>query len=106
VLESVEGIGPKRAAALMKAYVTVAALAAAEPEEMAERCGISAAAARAVRAAARLAEENRAGFRSGSRGGYNRSAARAASLAAEAAVAEAAADYSGAEGDRNSGRSF
>jgi excinuclease ABC subunit C len=123
VLESVEGIGPKRAAALMKAYVTVAALAAAEPEEMAERCGISAAAARAVRAAARLAEENRAGFlpenpggsRSGSRGGHNRSAARAASLAAEAAVAEAAAteadtaaeaaaDYSGAEGSQRLNR--
>jgi excinuclease ABC subunit C len=60
VLESVEGIGPKRAAAIMKAYETIAAIAAADPAELAERCRISAAAAKAVRASAQLALEDRA----------------------------------------------
>jgi excinuclease ABC subunit C len=59
VLESVEGIGPKRAAAIMKAYQNLPAIAAASPEDLAEQCGISAAAARAVRAAAQLALEDR-----------------------------------------------
>jgi excinuclease ABC subunit C len=59
-LESVEGIGPKRAAAIMKAYVTLPAIAAAPPGELADSCGISEAAARAVRAAAQLALEDRA----------------------------------------------
>ncbi|MDR0690325.1 MAG: excinuclease ABC subunit UvrC [Spirochaetaceae bacterium] len=58
VLESVEGIGPKRAAAVMKAYRTLSAIAAAPPEDLAERCGISPPAARAVRAAAKLALED------------------------------------------------
>jgi len=57
VLESVEGIGPKRAAALMKAYENVANIAAADPQEMAALCRISEAAARAVRACAKLALE-------------------------------------------------
>ncbi|MDR1375180.1 MAG: excinuclease ABC subunit UvrC, partial [Treponema sp.] len=87
VLESVEGIGPKRAAALMKAYVTLEALAAAE--DMAERCGIGAAAARAVRAAAALALEDRkaAGERLAAAGRpYRRAGSNTASaLAAEAA---------------------
>ena len=55
ILESVEGIGPKRAAQIMKTYESIANIAAAEPAEMAERCKISEASARAVRAAARLA---------------------------------------------------
>jgi excinuclease ABC subunit C len=59
VLESVDGIGPSRAAAIMKAYETIAGIAAADPAEIAERCRISAAAAKAVRAAARLALEDR-----------------------------------------------
>jgi excinuclease ABC subunit C len=59
ILESVEGIGPKRAAAIMKAYGDLPAIAAADPEEMAERCKLGSAAAKAVRAAARLALENR-----------------------------------------------
>ena len=59
ILESVEGIGPKRAAAIIKAYQSLDAIAAAEPQEIAERCRISAAAAQAVRAAARLALEDR-----------------------------------------------
>jgi excinuclease ABC subunit C len=58
-LESVEGIGPKRAAALMKAYGSLEAVAAAGPEDMAERCRLSESAARAVRAAAKLALEDR-----------------------------------------------
>ncbi|MDR1837389.1 MAG: excinuclease ABC subunit UvrC [Treponema sp.] len=59
VLESVEGIGPKRAAAIMKAYETIANIAASDPREMAERCRIGEPAARAVRAVAKLALEDR-----------------------------------------------
>ncbi|MDR3161532.1 MAG: excinuclease ABC subunit UvrC [Spirochaetaceae bacterium] len=60
VLESVEGIGPKRAAAIIKAYRSLAAVAAASPEDLAERYALPDGAARAVRAAARLALEDRA----------------------------------------------
>jgi excinuclease ABC subunit C len=59
VFESLEGIGPKRAAALMGAYETVDAIAASDPAEIAEKCGISEAAAKAARAAAKLALEDR-----------------------------------------------
>jgi len=59
VLESVEGIGPKRALAIMKAYETIANIAAADIMEMAEHCKISEASARAVRACAKIAMENR-----------------------------------------------
>jgi excinuclease ABC subunit C len=55
VLESVEGIGEKRAAAIMEAYETIENIAAADPPEMAQRCGISEASARAVRACAKIA---------------------------------------------------
>ena len=58
VLESVEGIGPKKAAAIIKAYETLANIAAADPVEIAERCGIGEGSARAVRACAKLAMEN------------------------------------------------
>ena len=58
VLESVEGIGPKRAAAIMKTYGELAKIAAAEPQDISENCGIPEAAARAVRAAAKLAIED------------------------------------------------
>ncbi|MCL2442812.1 MAG: excinuclease ABC subunit UvrC [Treponema sp.] len=58
-LESVEGIGPKRAAAIMKAYESIANIAAADISEMAERCRISEASARAVRAVAKLALKER-----------------------------------------------
>jgi excinuclease ABC subunit C len=58
-LESVEGIGPRRAAAIMKAYGSLEAVAAAVPEALAESCGLSEATARAVRAAAGLALEDR-----------------------------------------------
>ena len=58
ILESVEGIGHKRAAALIKAYGDLEHLAAAEPAAIAETCRINEAAAQAVRAAARLALED------------------------------------------------
>jgi excinuclease ABC subunit C len=102
VLESVEGIGPKRAAAIMKAYGDIRAVAAAESRELAERCGIGEGAARAVRAAARLALEDQDRAKKGFAEGTGRSAVKgtgprraggsyparksAASLAAEAAV--------------------
>ena len=59
VLESIEGIGPKRAATIMKTYGELEKIAAAEPDDIAEKCGIAIAAATAVRAAARLALEDR-----------------------------------------------
>ena len=58
-LESVEGIGPKRAAALMGHYRNIGAIAAAEAEEIAQVCDCGPAAARAVRAAAGLAATER-----------------------------------------------
>jgi excinuclease ABC subunit C len=60
VLESIEGIGPKRAASIMKTYVTLERIAAAAPQEIAERCGVPAAAAKAAKSAARLALEEQA----------------------------------------------
>ena len=59
ILESVEGIGPKRAAAIMKVYESISNIAAADPALMAERCRISEAAARAVRAVAKLHLEDK-----------------------------------------------
>jgi excinuclease ABC subunit C len=88
VLESVEGIGPKRAAAIMKAYQNLSAIAAAPAEDLAEQCGINAAAAKAVRAAAKLAlEDQEAARRRLARGkgaGYGETRS-ADALAAEAA---------------------
>jgi excinuclease ABC subunit C len=87
VLESVEGIGPKRAAAIMKAYTTLEKIAAAAPEAVAERCRVSPAAAKAVRAAARLALENREAVKKRLPPGADaKTAAYATSLAAEAAA--------------------
>jgi excinuclease ABC subunit C len=63
VLESVEGIGPKRAAAIMRSYETLENIAAASLAQMAERCNISEDAARAVRAVAKLALEEKKGPR-------------------------------------------
>jgi len=60
VLESVEGIGPKRAAAIMQAYESISNIASAQPLEIAQRCGISEASARAVRVVAKLTLEERA----------------------------------------------
>ncbi|MCL2230311.1 MAG: excinuclease ABC subunit UvrC [Treponema sp.] len=58
-LESVEGIGPKRAAVIMKTYESLSNIAAADVSEMAERCGIGEDAARAVRAVAKLTVQER-----------------------------------------------
>jgi excinuclease ABC subunit C len=60
VLESVEGIGPRRAGVIMKTYGSIGNIAAADAAELAERCHISESSARAVRAAARLAREDQA----------------------------------------------
>jgi len=88
-LESVEGIGKKRAAAIMKAYGSIENIAAADPLELAESCGIAQPAAKAVRAAARLALEDRKaqGQRlNAGRGAGGRRGGVAESLAAEAAM--------------------
>jgi excinuclease ABC subunit C len=58
-LESVEGIGKQRAAAIMKAYGSIENIAAAEPADIAKRCRISQATAKAARAVSRLALEDR-----------------------------------------------
>jgi excinuclease ABC subunit C len=88
-LESVEGIGPRRAAAIMKAYENIGAIAAADPEEMAGRCRISVAAAKAARAAAKLAFEDREAERKRlSAGRGRRLSSRAVDIAAEAAAEE------------------
>jgi excinuclease ABC subunit C len=97
-LESVEGIGPKRAALIMKTYESIDKIAAAGPTEIAERCKISEASARAVRAAAKIALEDRdaAKKRFAAGEGQRRSSARrtssgksAADLAEEALGGEA-----------------
>ena len=59
-LESVEGVGKARAARLIKEFASLEAIAAAEPEEIAARCGLSDSIARSVRAAAALAVADRA----------------------------------------------
>ncbi|GHV82237.1 UvrABC system protein C [Spirochaetia bacterium] len=73
-LETLEGIGPKRAAAIMKAYGTLEAVAAAEPEALAETCKLSESAARAVRAAAKLALEDQSVAKKRFTAGLGRSA--------------------------------
>ena len=55
VLESIDGIGAKRAALIMETYSSLPGIVSAEPADMAARCGISETAARAVKAAAKLA---------------------------------------------------
>jgi excinuclease ABC subunit C len=86
VLESVEGIGKKRAAAIMKAYENIDNIAAADPAELAERCRIGQSAAKAVRAAAQLALHDREAGRQRLAAKHSRGKASLAdSLAAEAA---------------------
>jgi ERCC4-type nuclease len=62
-LESVEGIGKQRAAAIMKAYGSIENIAAADPADLAKNCRVGKTAAKAVRAAARLALEDRKAFK-------------------------------------------
>jgi excinuclease ABC subunit C len=100
-LESVEGIGPKRAAALINAYGSLEAIAAAAPKALADRCRLSETAARAVRAAAKLALEDReAAKKRFARGGGRSAPGRAAKPGAGAGsllAAEAAPEYDGGE---------
>ena len=58
-LESIDGIGPKRAIIIMKTYKNLENITAANTEEIAETCGLTLAAASAVRAAARLSLEEK-----------------------------------------------
>jgi excinuclease ABC subunit C len=59
-LESVAGIGPARAKALMKAFGSLEAIAAADIGNLREKCGLSEATAAAAGAAARIALADRA----------------------------------------------
>ncbi|MDR0721278.1 MAG: excinuclease ABC subunit UvrC [Treponema sp.] len=58
ILESVEGIGPKRAGRIMKTYGHIGAIAAADPSSMAKACKISETLAQTVRAVAAIALED------------------------------------------------
>jgi excinuclease ABC subunit C len=107
VLESVEGIGPRRAAAIMKIYGSLENIGAAGPGEIAGRCGIPETAARAVRAAARLALEDQGTAKKKLNKGTSPSRSRrekgsrsgktAADIAAEAFAAETGPEYGGGE---------
>jgi excinuclease ABC subunit C len=90
ILESVDGIGPRRAAAIMEAFGGITAIAAAGAEEIAARCGISVAAGRAVRAAAALALEDREAAQKRLAAPAHR---RAAAFSPAALAAEAAGKY-------------
>ena len=89
MLESIEGIGPKRAARIMKTYGELKKIAAAEPTDMAEKCGITESAARAVRAAAKLALEDQ----DAKKKKFSVKPANAAALADEAFAAEGTPNY-------------
>jgi hypothetical protein len=70
----------------MKAFETIERIAGTRPSEIAERCNISLASAKAVRAAARLSlEDRKAGLRRLAASGQKRSPGSGESLAAEAA---------------------
>ncbi|MDR0473209.1 MAG: excinuclease ABC subunit UvrC [Treponema sp.] len=60
VLESIDGIGQKRAAVIMQAYQSLEKIAGASPEELARLCKINKSLARAVKASAKLALEDQA----------------------------------------------
>jgi excinuclease ABC subunit C len=103
VLESVEGIGPKRAAAIMKAYGGITGIAAAAPKDIAETCGLGEASARAVRAAAKIALEDKgtAKKRLAVKGRRDAGSFRTASLAAEASENYPADNYAGGQQSQN-----
>ncbi|GHV84729.1 UvrABC system protein C [Spirochaetia bacterium] len=107
-LESVEGIGSRRAVVLIRHYQNIDGIAAAEPEDISHVSGCGIAAARAVRAAARLAITDRRSriFTSAGRGnagrgnagpgktgGLSRYSGGAAALAADALAAESEPEY-------------
>jgi len=91
VLESIDGIGPKRAAAIMKHYKSLEKIAAAEAGELAAQCGITAVTAGAVKAAALLALEDRAAQKRQLAARKTKAAGQATGTAA-ALADEAAAD--------------
>ena len=98
VLESIEGIGPKRAARIMKTYENLEKIAAAAPQEIARKCGISEAAASAVRAGAKLSIEDQAVRKRKlhlASGGLSKGSA--ASLADAAFAAEDSPDYNSSD---------
>ncbi|MCL2609992.1 MAG: excinuclease ABC subunit UvrC [Treponema sp.] len=86
-LESVRGIGKKRAAEILRAYGGIAEIAGADPAGLAEKCRIPEDVAAAVRTAARLALEDRAAKAANLNAGRGRRPASGGfgeSLAAEA----------------------
>jgi excinuclease ABC subunit C len=93
VLESIEGIGPKRAAAIMKAFGNLEKIAAADPQEIAEKCGVPSTAAKAARSAARLALEEQEAKKKKLHAGKFRPSDSAADLAADAFAAEETPEY-------------
>ena len=92
VLESIEGIGPRRAAAIMKHYGSLGKIAAAEAAEIATQCGITESAAGTVRAAARLALEDQAAQKKQLTAKRAKAVGSAAALADEAAEGTIAAE--------------
>jgi len=93
VLESIEGIGPKRAAAIMKAFGNLEKIAAASAEGIAEKCGVSATVAMAARSAARLAVEEQDTKKKKLSMGKFKTSDSAADLAEEAFAAEETPEY-------------
>jgi len=93
VLESIDGIGPKRAATIMKVFGSLEKIAAASAEEIAEKCGIPATAAKAARSSARLALEEQEAKKKKLSIGKFRTSDKAAELAAEAFAAEEMPEY-------------
>jgi excinuclease ABC subunit C len=104
-LETVEGIGPKRAAVIMKTFGSLERIAAASAEEIAEKCSIPEAPAKAVRASAKLALEDQQAAKkrlipgkapTSRKAGYGKAGSgknSAAALAEEAFAAEDAPEY-------------
>jgi DNA repair protein RadC len=77
----------------MKTYGNLENIAAAEPQEIAEKCGIPPAAAKAARSAARLAIDEREAKKKELFAGQYQSPDSAANLAAEALAAEESPEY-------------
>ncbi|MDR1105238.1 MAG: excinuclease ABC subunit UvrC [Treponema sp.] len=103
VLQSVDGIGPRRAAAIMRVYGSVEKIAAAGVQELAERCKTGREAASKVRAAARLALENQSAAKrrlaEGVRAGRQSAAAELAAEAAEDYTADGSSGVPAKDGD-------
>jgi len=105
VLESIGGIGPKRAALIMKTYGELEKIAAADIMDIAEKCAITETTARSVRAAVKLALEDqdlrkkklsaqkRIPQRTAARNDGARNTGKASALADEAFAAENAPEY-------------